>query len=1206
MAAETAGRSSVGGAANEAGAEYRRGVAALFVAHGLNGSIPSELPKRMGNIRAVGLETDEPVDDLVVHLDRGRVLIQAKRKLTLGRAFNETAAQWLAALSEPGFDPDSDLLGVAAAAASNSIKTAFNTWQRRKKDPTASLTRTEQDNIRDVEAALRALGASGEDIAIIAKASVLLEYRAEGLADYDSQIGSLLLDGTVVIKGQGSQAWRILKSQAGHVARNRLTLKLEGWLQYLEDAEVNLVADERASWSSLQVLRQQALQGYLDRLIERGRSVSLSGIGIQLPPIPLDTIDLGLTVRDHKSDDDRSSGELLWALRRRGRAILTGLPGGGKSTAIHSTASQWASRPGWSTPVVVSLRKLADRERAREVSLQRAILSLAIENEPPSTRHLVSDQLEALMSDGDVVLFLDGLDEAADRSLDIASKILSLLVDTNQDNELLLATRDVAYADAQLLGLPAVRLNPPRDLDPVVRGLLSAFADHRQISLATPWVEQRFEWVTEVLKTDRQLRETPLVPVLLTALAADRDDGTLPTTRAVILKDAIEAVVRRRESPRDGTVELLPQSLKADVIIETFGVVAAALGARGGSAQRDDIVSDLVAYLQSEVGQHPAVARSTARDVARFWDEAGVFVAEGADKLTSPRVQLFMEIGDAINATRTASDPGAELTRWLGEPHRRETLILTAGMSRQWAEALLVHATASGDDLSVRIAAEAIDQGAEVSEDHLRRFAQALIDRTKSGDEFSWRCFQQLVRMDVPNALRQPTLDALAGFGPDHRRIGTALAVIEWDLDLPDRATLLEEAIHITSLPKLKADPIDQRGSRADRGLALVLGGMSQALMRCKVAAARELLPSRPDLAEEIASSLGQVSMWASKELATILDENGYQQLTKDSLADSPRGWERWARLADGHQSEVHSLLNEIQQWNSAANLTKREARRLDELADFVETLNLNDISAWPSASHFDVIESGWLNAVAELGGFNKGVLAAQASIVMKEMEHDVRSSDRQHEHAAFYALFDSAELRKLDNWSRVDSPDEARQLALSMLPASYGCAVVGARALSAHPSQDETSALIAEVFPNLSHRVARFAVLAFVILRKEADEAFAAIADHENPAVRAAAASFVDVISEDGNLTEVATMLALDTDRSVQIAALDRIADQTDSLVPGLENLLRRIRRAGSKPFRCTSCGALNDANRRSCQDCNVVNERPDRRAIEILESLG
>jgi hypothetical protein len=376
--------------------------------------------------------------------------------------------------------------------------------------------------------------------------------------------------------------------------------------------------------------------------------------------------------------------------------------------------------------------------------------------------------------------------------------------------------------------------------------------------------------------------------------------------------------------------------------------------------------------------------------------------------------------------------------------------------------------------------------------------------------------------------------------------------------------------------------------------------------MRCKVAAARELLPTRPDLAEEIASSLKQVSMWASEELAAILDDNGYEHLTKEALAASPRGWERWARLADGHQSEVHSLLNEIQRWDSAAKLTKREARRLDELADFVETLNLNDISAWPSASRFDVIESGWLNAVAELGRFDKGLLAAQASLLTEEMEHDVRSSDREHEHEAFYALFDDAEQRKLDNWSEVNSADEARQLALSTLPASYGCAIVGARALSTHPSQSETAALISEVFPNLSHRVARFAVLAFLILREDEDEALWEIAKHENPAVRAAATSFVDVTSDEGNLTEVATMLALDTDRSVQIAALDRIADQTDSLVPGLENLLRSLARTDSKPFRCTSCGAKNDANRRSSQECNIVNERPDRRATEILESLG
>lgn len=427
MAAETARRSSVGGAANEAGAEYRRGVAALFVARGLNGSIPSELPQRMGNIRAVGLEADEPVDDVVVHLDRGRVLVQAKRELKLGRAFNETAKQWVAALSEPGFDPDRDFVGVATAAPSDRIKTALNVWQRRKEGAAASLTKTEHESVRKIEAVLLGLGASGEEIATISKACVLFEYRAEDLADYDSQIGSLLLDGTVVKKGQGVQAWRILKAQAGHVASKRMTLELEGWLRYLVDAELDLVADERASWSSLQVLRQQALQGYLDRLIERGRSVNLSGLGIRLPPMPLDEIDLALTVRDHESDDDRSSEELLWALRRRGRAILTGLPGGGKTTAIHATASQWASRPGWTIPVVVSLRKLADRESSNEVDLRRTILSLAVENEPNETRHLIHDQLDSLMTDGELALFLDGLDEAADRSLDLASQILSFL-----------------------------------------------------------------------------------------------------------------------------------------------------------------------------------------------------------------------------------------------------------------------------------------------------------------------------------------------------------------------------------------------------------------------------------------------------------------------------------------------------------------------------------------------------------------------------------------------------------------------------------------------------------------------------------------------------------------------------------------------------------------------------------------------------------
>lgn len=47
------------------------------------------------------------------------------------------------------------------------------------------------------------------------------------------------------------------------------------------------------------------------------------------------------------------------------------------------------------------------------------------------------------------------------------------------------------------------------------------------------------------------MRETPLFPVLLASLAADGDAAALPGTRTHILEQVIEAVVRRRETPRE-------------------------------------------------------------------------------------------------------------------------------------------------------------------------------------------------------------------------------------------------------------------------------------------------------------------------------------------------------------------------------------------------------------------------------------------------------------------------------------------------------------------------------------------------------------------------------------------------------------------------------------------------------------------------------
>ena len=78
---------AIGGATNEAGGLYRRSVAALFVAYGLNGAPFVGLPIRETDaiVDAVALETDFAVDDLLVQFRVGRLFVQAKRTLNFGR-----------------------------------------------------------------------------------------------------------------------------------------------------------------------------------------------------------------------------------------------------------------------------------------------------------------------------------------------------------------------------------------------------------------------------------------------------------------------------------------------------------------------------------------------------------------------------------------------------------------------------------------------------------------------------------------------------------------------------------------------------------------------------------------------------------------------------------------------------------------------------------------------------------------------------------------------------------------------------------------------------------------------------------------------------------------------------------------------------------------------------------------------------------------
>ena len=84
-----------------------------------------------------------------------------------------------------------------------------------------------------------------------------------------------------------------------------------------------------------------ALVRYRHRIADRGRILPYMGLGASIPDISIDIGDADVEAAEQPpgSTDERAwSAEPHWWFRRRGRLVLTGLPGSGKTTALRVTA----------------------------------------------------------------------------------------------------------------------------------------------------------------------------------------------------------------------------------------------------------------------------------------------------------------------------------------------------------------------------------------------------------------------------------------------------------------------------------------------------------------------------------------------------------------------------------------------------------------------------------------------------------------------------------------------------------------------------------------------------------------------------------------------------------------------------------------------------------------------------------------------------
>jgi len=1193
-AARYAARGAVAGAASEAGSHYRAAVAAYIAAHVIAGQPVAAFDLGQGANAApetVELETDDAVDDIASNLAGGvRVLLQGKRALDFTRSketgIGSVAAQWRAAVADGPLEAGRTRIIAVTQTANGTVRALRDALARRRGEIAGAMSRPEAKAIEKLQEHLRGVDQAEADS--ILDAVRIWELKVEDEADSGPDVGRLLLRGFLADETEAPAAWRELVEECKHLARARQGRTRDGFVDRLRELGYALKPDTAGSPGA----RMTAIGRYRQLVVRRGRTLDFLGLAASIPPLPVDDVDARVWASTSADRDasGRSSVDLAWGLRRRGRVLLTGLPGGGKSTAVRIAAATWAARVDWPLPVVIQLHRLARRLEDR--SLRDALLELAVEDSPLADREALTEEIEKGLDDASVALFLDGLDEARERRHDLARELRDFIAEVHPDTEILVTTRDVAYADGAILGFPELRLAPPQNPKRTVQAVLRALATAAGHDRA--WIRDRVTWITERLERDPALKETPLLPVILAVLSARHELSSLPSSRAELLRLAVHEAVAQWETHRPGaTATLGPLSGQRAAAALTGAFVAeAALLAATTSASLTDVIAAVTNYLAENWDLPPADAGATAEEAVSFWDESGFFVIQGADPRVAPRIRLFAEVGEAW---RVADVPEEAQRAWVREvlpdDNRREALRLAAGLSPAVAEEIAEVAAADGSLDMLRFAAETLAEIRRAPANAASALADALGEGLVSEDE-RWERAVLIAELPATSADTHARVDQLLdeSLPPRQHAVAAALAVLSRNAEGPEADVILEAV--------LKTDPPERPGEpvRADDGV-LHFVTVDQAYMRAKVGAARMLFPRRPEVADLVAAAIEHSSFAAVRDLEEVLTAGGRRDLVVERQKREARRFGSIASQWKDHMEAERRMWALFAELAEPGSLEPGERRRLDSLVDLWHTLEL------PSAPAFEpekVLEAFpdeirvVTDTAARVAGFDLPTIAAEARLCL-----DV-SSDQEYGSKLSHMLYDGGSARQLNHWERVDDKRAVCAQLVPVLGIGRWASRLAARLLIAAQDPrvgEEIEAAISSFRPHNRVLAGATAIaLGDGVARRARYRA------DSDPMLRAAAAHVAAgmLVHSREALDEVAAALA-DGDDTVRAAALRRL--DADNLPDGSLELLERAKES-APAWTCNECGTVNDSARSACSRCSASGPDVQRLATELRDA--
>ncbi|WP_431972387.1 NACHT domain-containing protein [Nocardia sp. bgisy134] len=1146
----------------------------------------------------MSLETDDAVDDIRIDFESGhRAYLQAKRSLEAGASLKKAVAQWIPAV-KAGLCPEMDRLVIVTGTLNGPTRNLQGVLNRNRTTHPGPPTEGEAKILSTVHDLLDEL--SDAERELVLKCAVIWELQVEEQAEPGAQLAMAHLRAVVADKRPDATrtAWESLMNISGRIARLRGGHDLAGWSEGLRGTGVELASTGDTPAAVLET-RRLALKRYCDRLIRQGTEIDLRMLGAELPNLLLAEADADVTVTTEQ-DDNHFGSDLIGAFLRRGRVVLTGLPGGGKTTALKHVAAQLAQDPTDILPVRASLREI--NTAAHQTGFRERLVAAAVRDERVGDQEILTQEINRrLDGEGGIALLLDALDETYNQRGKVISELYDLVADLPDGVCILVTTRDVAYGQAATLGWPALRLRPPSKALDAVTAVLEAAAKQKMPVAAnrSEWVSERVEWVQAALAQDELLHETPLIPTLLALLAAQRSPDLLPKNRAKILEAVVKDMVATRETARVADLAFGP--LEGDDLptatMEAFTSEAAAILNSQGRADKKAVMDAVAAALGPSWGLPPARANIAAAAAVRLFDETGIFVASGADETVAPRIALFAEIGDAM---RVVSCPN-EVPQWVEArvaSEQFEPLVLACTLNS--AVARVVYDTLRADTADVRVAkvlAQASSEGATLDDDIVRGVCQRLIAHIAEGTSFGWSSWKVLLSLPIPSELRASAEAAAAQYGTEHNTVARASLEFHFypnpTVLTDQQVELLKEVLAIPSLP-------DIRPPAAKRLIDVITWSVDQTLIATQERAARLLLDHDVHTAPLIAACAAAAPSGLQDSLVRLLTERGLSAEVQPILEDHARGLARFESWLSGRDNSVYGDFLSLVADHEKTELSTIQAIRLDELADFIETLDLNDGGAERYIYRRpDAMLRQLIGLTVSLYGFDHAVLAAEAEIALARMK-------RFGGNAPYFALFDNAQERSETDWSAVSDPDAALLLLLAMLTLGIRQARFAAKSLWRTPVA-HAAELLREQVSALTARPGHQRLAASALASLESIPEPECWVRSDNPVLRVVAALTINPMSGDESSGQIRELLD-DLDGHVQEAVIKHIVSAQPS---DLMTLLKRVVDRQNPGWMCLNCRTANppsSSTRCSKDDCSTVGPNPGELASKHLatKNLG